>query len=360
VGTVRRMLLIRRVIPLALAAALGLAACSSPGASDDSLRSARVGETFVAELSSEIEGFPTTIVVPSRRYDLVVTSPRARIDTVTARAANVDAEAADGTRFVAVLWDLSAAGGDAAILGGEGSTVSPQLSLVVDGEPTVLGPLDETGVRARWSVVPEDADEIGVAIEYDGVTQTVEDASDRSAVPEGGPELLYAADPPSLHQPDCGEPMADPEPARYAFTSCNLNITDPFPYHRELGWADAGQAWVVVRLLIQPITVGWDDPAPDGAVVSYETAPEDAEVTVDGAGPVDILPREPDLPAGLQDDGQWGGDAVFSVPADTTAFEVAFARPYTGLPVDPAEAEAEGSPPELTGTLEGSFEIVVS
>ncbi|HEX7135870.1 MAG TPA: hypothetical protein VF228_25050 [Iamia sp.] len=347
----------RRLVPFAVA--LCLASCSSAaGDDDDAARSARVGETFVAQLTTQIEGFPTAIVVPGRRYDLVVTSPRERIDTITAGEAAVDDQAAEGTRFVAVTWELSAAGGDAVVLGGEGPEISPLLSLVVDGTPVEVGALDEEGVHARWVVVPEDADEIGVAVEYDGVTQTVEDAADRLAVPEGGPELLYAEDPPSLHQPDCPEPAAGPDPAQYTFGTCTLTITDPFPYHRELGWAEPGRAWVVVRLLVQPVTVGWDDPG--GAVVDYETTADEVEVRLEGDGPVDVLPYDTETPAGLQDDGGWGGDAVFSVPDDTTTFQLHFARPYTGLPEDPAEAAAEGIPAELTGTYEATFEVTVA
>ncbi|HMJ75359.1 MAG TPA: hypothetical protein VK507_05270, partial [Iamia sp.] len=225
----------RRLIPLALAAALGLAACSSSGASDDGDgRSARVGESFVAELSSEIEGFPSTIVVPGRRYDLVVTSPREEIDTITAEEAGIDPDAAGGTRFVAVTWRLGAAGGDAGVLGGDGPDVVPQLSLVVDGEPIEVGSLDEEGVDARWVVVPEEASRIGVAVEFDGVTQTIADTASRQDRPDGGPELLYA-DPPGLHRPECPEPPEDPDPARYILGGCDVTISEPFPYHEELG-----------------------------------------------------------------------------------------------------------------------------
>jgi hypothetical protein len=371
VGTVGPVLRHPSLRPLALVATVAAlagtgcwSAADGPGA--DAGRSARVGETFVAQLASEIEGFPTTVVVPGRRYDLVVTSPRERMDSITAGEEGVRDEAAEGTAFVAVTWDLTAAGGDALVFAGQGPEASPRLSLVAGGETYEVGALDEEGVHARWVVVPEDTDDIGVAVEYDGVTQTVEDVSDRLAGdPVGAPELLYAEDPPGLHQPDCPEPAEGPEPARYVFSTCSVTITEPFPHHRDLGWADAGRAWVVARLRVTPITVGWDDPGQGGAVVDYETTPEEVEVTLDGAAPVELLPSGPeggagsDAPVGLDDEGDWLADVVFSVPADTTGYEVAFVRPYTGLPEDPDEAVAEGTPAELAGTYEGSFAVEV-
>ena len=234
------------------------------------------------------------------------------------------------------------------------------LSVVVDGEPVEAGALDEEGVHGRWVVVPEDADDIGVAITYDGVTQTVEDVSDRLVRrPVGAPELLYAETPPGLHAPECPEPAEDPEPARYVFGGCFAQVTDPFPYHRELGWAEPGRAWVVARLSVDPVVVGWDAPGQGGAVVSYEVRPEEVAVTLDGAEPVDVLASEPGEPAGLHDDGTWSGLVVFSVAEDVESYDLAFSRPYTGRPEDADEAVAEGTPAELTGTYAATFPIAV-
>jgi hypothetical protein len=280
------------------------------------------------------------------------------MDSVSAREAEVDEDAAEGTRFVAVTRDLSAAGGEGSSFAGPREGVSPQLSLLVDGEPTEVGALDEEGAFGWWVAVPESADEIGVAIEYDGVTQTIQDASDRLAAPEGGPELLYAEDPPGLHSLDCEEPVDEPEPGPSIHAGCVATITDPLPYHEQLGWPEVGRAWVVVRLAVDPIDLGWN--GADGGYASYETEPGEVVVTLGDAEPEELLPAyEPDAPVGSQADGRWEADAVFSVPDDVTDFEVAFTRPYTALPDDPADAAAQGAPDELTGTYEDTFEIDV-
>jgi hypothetical protein len=162
-----------------------------------------------------------------------------------------------------------------------------------------------------------------------------------------------------LHHPDCPEPPEDPEPASYILGGCNVTISDPFPYHEELGWAEDGQAWVVAELSVDSIVVGWDEPGTGGGVAGYETPPEDVAVTLDGAGPVDVITTSSDRPAGLQDDGDWSGRAVFSVPADVESFAVAFRRPYTGLPEDPDAAAAAGAPAELAGVYEATFPVEV-
>jgi hypothetical protein len=349
---------LRRTAALtALALALVPAACSSGGGGEDDARAARVGETFVATLWSEIEGHPSTIVVPGLRYDLLVTSPRERADSVSTRDTGVSVDAAEGTRFVGVTWDLAAtAGGDALVLAGHGPDGErATLALVVDGETIDLGPLDAEAAKGWWVVVPEDADTIGVAVTYDGVTQTIEDATDRLAVPEGGSELLYAVDTPRVHQPSCSEPAQGPEPERYVIGSCNVSISDPIPYHRQLGWADEGSAWVVVRLRMREVVVGWDDGT--DAYAGYTTTSDEVEVRLDGAESFDLLPSEPERTAGLQDEGTWTGDVIFRVPVGTDPEEVVIVRPYAGVPEDPAAAAAIGFPAELAGAYEVTLPI---
>ncbi len=341
---------------------VALAGCSSAGdrVGGDDARSARVGETVPAVLTQDIEGRHSAITLPDRRYDLLVTTPRDRIDTVSAGEAGIDDRAAGGTRFVGLTWDLAPSGGDAMALAGQGDPVPAEAALLVDGDPVDLGPLDSEVAPGWWVVVPEDARTIGVAITYDGLTQTIEDATGQQGQPAGAPELLSSLDSAGLHDPDCPEPAQGPEPSRYAFASCTVTISDPIPYHRALGWSVFGQGWIVVRLSVQPVAAGWDDPGPGGAVVDYETREGDeVTVTLDGDEPVELLPVEPDQPVGLQEDGWWKADAVFLVPDDTTAFEVAFARPYTAVPEDPDEAVAEGTPAELTGTYAATFEVDV-
>jgi hypothetical protein len=343
------------LIALAAALATGVGACSSGGGDEPDVRSARVGETFEAVLWSEIEGRLGTIIVPGLRYDLLVTSPRERMDSVSAREAGVADEATEGTRFVGLTWGIEAAGGEAMTLAGEGPDVTAELALVVDGETVDLVPPEGSeGVRGWWVVVPADADRIGVALTYDGVTQMIEDVADPLAAAEGGSRLLYDGGPDGLHQPACPEPAQGPEPERYVIGSCTVSISDPFPYHRGLGWADDGHGWVVVRLRMRSTTVGWDD---DASTIGFEVTADEAVVTLDGAEPVELLPSEPDGAAGVQDDGTWMADVVFSVPIGTQPEEVLVTRPYVAVADDVEQAAADGVPAELTGAYEITIPI---
>lgn len=355
---VAAVLVRRAVAALVLTALVGAAAACSPGYSAEPYLSATAGQVFPALLGDGIVGDVVTVELPARIYEVEVSRPQDTVDTTSADEAEVGAEAPDGLAFVAVAWELRPGRGDAIALGYGGPDVSPHLALTAGAETYDVGPLDQEGVSASWVAVPDGAGPIGVAVEFDGVTQVVEDTTDPHAAPTGASDLLYDESPPGLHDPECAEPPVDETASRYASSSCQLTVTDPIAYHEELGWAPAGRAWVVVRLAVDPVVVGWDDPGPGGAVVGYEVAPEDVTVTLDGTAPADVLTSGDDgQPAGLQDDGRWQGDAVFAVPADVDAAEVAFARPYTGRPEDPDEAAAEGTPAELAGVYEASVEV---
>lgn len=329
----------------------------SPGYSAEPYPSAMVGRVFPALLGDGIVGDVTTVVLPGVVYEVELSRPQGTADSASTDEAGVDVSAADGTAFVAVAWDPRASQAEGPVLAGTGPDVSPQISVTAGDQTYPVGAMDEEGQHASWVVIPADAGPVGVAVEFDGLTQQVVDMTDPQAVPAGGSPLLYG---PSsrIHQPPCPDPAEDPEAARYAFSRCTLMVSDPVPYHEDLGWAEPGRAWVVARLTVAPIVVGWDDPGTGGAVVDYEVPThDDVAVTLDGQAPADVVPVEPDEPAGLQDDGTWSGDAVFDVSQDLDAFEVAFARPYTAVPEDPDEARADGTPAELTGTYEATVPI---
>ncbi len=128
----------------------------------------------------------------------------------------------------------------------------------------------------------------------------------------GGPAL--PADRPGTHAPDCPMPEPFAEPALYILTSCSVQVSDPLPYHRDRGWAPDGQAWVVVRLAVDDIVVGWD-PAGFGGAVGYEVEPEDVVVSLDGEEPAALGPASGDEVAGVQELGDWAGDSLFLVPS---------------------------------------------
>jgi hypothetical protein len=101
-------------------------------------------------------------------------------------------------------------------------------------------------------------------------------------------------------------------------------------------------------------TVGWDD---DASTIGFEVTADEAVVTLDGAEPVELLPSEPDGAAGVQDDGTWMADVVFSVPIGTQPEEVLVTRPYVAVADDVEQAAADGVPAELTGAYEITIPI---
>lgn len=346
-----------RLVPIVALVAM-LAACSSPGGEDTGSGPALpIGASFPAVLTDDIVGDVATVRLPGRVYEVEVTRRKGQTDAVSADDAGYRPEAADGAALVAVAWRPQPAEGDAIALGAHGPEVSPTIAVRVGGETFPVGAMDEEGVHARWVAVPE-AGTVGVAVGFDGVTRSVEDMTDGRPTFTGGSALLDGP-PPGLHDPECPLPDEPEEPAQYVLGGCTLQVSDPFPYHRDLGWAEDGQGWVVVHLRVDPVVVGWDEPGPGGAVVDYEVEPQEVTVTLDGAGPTDLVAWEPDRPAGLQDDGTWEGDAVFSVAEDVTAYEVRFTRPSIARPEDPDEAAAEGTPAEIDGTYAATIPVTV-
>lgn len=333
---------------LALLAALPLllagAGCTGDPAQGDDLPAARTGEVITAQLGARIEGHHTYVVLPGRRYDFTVSSPRDEIDSISAGEAGVSPEAGDGRRFVEIAWTLESPPGDVFVMEAPGD-VSPMLTLTADGEAYAVGALDEEGVHAAIVVVPEDADDLGLEIEYDGLTQVVEDVYDAVVTRADGPDLLYT-DAPALHWESCPETTlsgGDPEVAFFG-ADCQAAISSPVPYFGPLGWAPAGRAWVVVRFLAGSPAAGVD--APSG-YVEYTVAPSEVALRVRDGGAPQLFPLEEGDEVGAQSDGSWKAQAAFSVDASLGDPQLSFRRVLVATPDDPAEAAAAGAPDPL-------------
>jgi hypothetical protein len=335
----------RRLLLPALSLLLVLTGCSG-GSGDDDLPRAAVGEVIPAKLGSSIEGRHSYVVLPGRRYDFTVSSPRETIDSISAGEAGVSAEAGEDRRFVEIAWELSVAPGDTFVMAAP-EDVEPLLALTADGEQHPVGSLASEGPNAAIVVVPEGVDDVGLEIEFDGLTQVIEDVYSPVDTRADGPSSLYL-DAPSQRWASCPEiTLSEGDPAvRFFGADCRADISSPVPYFGPLGWAPAGRAWVVVRFLAGSPDGSYD--APRG-YVEYDVQRSEVRLRLAGAtgGEPRLFPLEEGDDVGSQDDGSWKARAVFSVPETTNQPRLTFRRALVALPEDRDEAASVGAPSHL-------------
>ncbi|WP_193609501.1 hypothetical protein [Nocardioides lijunqiniae] len=333
----RRLLL--PVLPLLLV----LAGCSGDTDDGDDLPRADVGEVIPAKLGSSIEGRHSHVVLPGRRFDFTVSSPRASIDSISAREAGVSAEAGEGRRFVEIAWERGVVPGDTFVMAVP-EDVEPMLTLTADGEQHPVGSLVSEGPNAAIVVVPEDVDDVGLEIEFDGLTQVIEDVYSPVDTRGDGPRSLYldAASQRWAYCPETALSAGEPEVTFFG-ADCQASISSAVPYVGPLGWAPAGRAWVVVRFRAGSPDASYDAP---GGYVAYDVQPSEVRLRlagVPGAEPRLFAEEEGD-DVGAQDDGSWKARAVFSVPETTDQPRLTFRRVLVALPEDRAEAAGVGAP----------------
>lgn len=328
---------------LAALAALTVTGCSATSDTDDEPRAAQ-GDVVTEPHQWDMQGHSAYVLVPGRRYNLTITEPTERLSHAAASEAGISQEAPDGSAFVGIGWALEQVPSDGWLLARSAGEQPIRITLSVDDREHPLGDMRDYETRSgAWVVVPEDAQEVGVAVEFDGLTQTLEDPYDSVEMrPQDGPSLLYNTSP-RLHQESCqGEELARrTAPGQWFGGDCRVRWSDPLPWMPGLGWAEEGTAWVPVDVSIDHAVFGYD--APD--YVSYEDAPaERPRITVGGARPEQVLDPEDDVRAGEQDDGSWEGIAVVQVPDRTGTPEVRIRQSWTGVPEDADEAAAAGAP----------------
>jgi hypothetical protein len=328
-----------------------LTGCSTlPG--DDGPHASR-GDVVEAAGYRDIEGRHLSFTLPGLRYDFVVSSPRDRIDDLSATDASISPEAADGDAFVGVSWDLSAGPGDSFVYGIE--EIAPRsLSLVVDGTSHAVGDLGDDGFFGAYVAVDAEADQVGLSLEYDGLTQTVDDVDD--PVSDGTPDLLVHETPRHTWAdcPDSTLGTTRAAPMTMIGNGCGLAYTSPLAYHAERGWAPAGKAWVIVDLSVHGFEGGYDAGA---EYVTYEVVgSEQVDVRLDGRKPVQVLPFE-DNTGFVDDTDTWQGRAIFEVDDTTKGGTISFRRAFTATPEDADEAKAVGAPRVWQRVYRASVEV---
>lgn len=329
-----------RPVAIVTVALLAAAGCTGGTSGDDDPRSAYAGEVFTGGLTNAVQGHHSYVVLPGVRYDFTVSEPTTRMDSIAAGEGGVDDQAGDDVRFVGLSWRVEAQLGDAFAM--EAVQEPRTLSLLVDGEPTEVGDLDEEGLFGAYVAVPADADDIGLSVEYDGLTQTVEDVYDPVTNRPSDPAELYL-EAPAVEWRYCPRTRLPTGDRRLTFfgTDCSVNISSPLPYYGPLGWAPAGTSWVVAEVHADPTLVGLDL---GDDYVDYEATSE-VRVRLGDLRPVELLPAGDDLDrVGVQDDGSYAATAVFRVGATEGDGPLTFVRRFVATPEDddvPAGAPAQ-------------------
>lgn len=328
---------------VALLATAGCSALPGVDSEGDDLPEAALGDVVTAGFSWQIQGHGSHVIVPGRRYNLIVSEPATRMAGLDPTEQDISSKVPDGARAIGVAWDLEPVDADGWRLVRDQDTTPIELTLTVDDEEFALGDMRDYEERTgAWVVVPEDADDVSLSVEYDGVTQTIEDPySPVGTIPRHPIAGLYH-EPPGAHREDCtaAEFTRRTEPGQWFGGDCTVGWSDPLPYVPGVGWAEAGSQWVAVRVYLRPGLYGHDGTP----YVSYDDGLiADVRITVNGVKPTEVLPDVDDEQAGVQEDGTWVGIAVVAIEEYEDP-DVTVRATHVSEPEDADQARAQGAP----------------
>jgi hypothetical protein len=285
--------------------------CGLGGDRDGGDRAARMGQLIPAGSEHiNFQGRPVEITRPGQRYTVLVSSPFKQLGEYRAEDLGVAPEAPDGAAFITVTWMIHRMPGDAFAMELD-QTPDESLSLLIDGRPTkvadlaawhhALAPGGEDEPGGYYLVVPEDTgfDDVGVSLEFDGRTETVDDLM--LGVGTDGPNMTLEEDVPRVSSPECPEPG----PGKVAggewrhWLSCSIKVSSGLPYHRDLGWPATDKAWLIVEVDLRTSSRTWSKGEQSAG---YTTRSGEATITLDGAKPGKVLEVEDDSASTLSED----------------------------------------------------------
>ncbi|HEY9394607.1 MAG TPA: hypothetical protein VIP58_10710 [Nocardioides sp.] len=278
-----------------------IAGCGASGDHDGGDQPARMGQLIAAGSEHvNFQGRPVEITRPGQRYTVLVSSPFKKLGEYRAEDLGIAPEAPDGAAFITVTWMIHRMPGDTFAMELDG-TPDESLALVVDGEPTTvadlatwhraLAPGGEAQPGGYYLVVPEDTglQDIGVSLEFDGRTETVDDLV--LGVGTDGPNMTLEESVPQVSSPKCPDPKdgtVDGGRTRM-WLSCALRVSTGLPYHGELGWPGKDRAWLIAEVSLETSSRTWGS---GRSTTGYETEPGAAAITLDGLKPTKTLEVE--------------------------------------------------------------------
>lgn len=321
---------------------LGLTACTSDDVAAEGPE-AKPGEVLPATFGWDITGHPLALALPFARYTMIVSEPETMLEYSTASELGLTQEAPEGHAFIGVGWRAEGMLGDGWLLAGHNDAPA-QVTLSVEGRDYDLGDLrgEQDGA---YALVPEQAGDVAVSVEYDGLTQTMDPLSPTRHRGDGPNSLYHEA--PGLFWEDCADRRfrtRDDDPANWIGADCAVQRSDPLPYMAELGWAPEGRQWLPVRVSLDNASLGFgagDD------YVSYEVVGDDVRATLEGDSGARAVMRDTlaydEVEPGVQDDGTWKGLLVFEVDEGFNGGELTLRRRYLAT-AEESDSGASGAP----------------
>jgi hypothetical protein len=301
--------------------------------------SAAAPGTLVAQpVDGLLVGRSTDVRVPWGRLQVTMTEP---VDTV---------EGEDGTlhgTFVGIQVELRDTEDAVPVDRLPDATFEdPQFSLVADGDswelPALGGWADGTevdpGARRQYVAVPGDADEVDLAMTYDGVTQTIDVATADVTIGDAAP--LYDAPFPAPGAP-CGDQLwsTGTGPVEDAASGCFVLSSATRPYVAGLGWAGEGSRWLVVRVV----------PGAPTSFTSrggtYEAGADDLETSyaLGFEEPVEVYAANDVLPDSVGPDPLDPQVVVFEVPEDRGTGQMDVRTSLRGTLVETGRGAGKGN-----------------
>ena len=327
----------RRLLLMLIAAVL-LTGCSL-GAVGGGKSHASVGSTF--DLVGPVEGRPVSFVLPTGRWDFVVSEPRATArHALEMQAEDLSEEAGDDAEFIDIGFEgLSAL-----------TTRRPPV-LRTDHMPTftlVAGDtsINVTDVGSRLVTVPKDA-EVSLVATFDDRQVTL-DPYDTLRGPYAGD--VYEGNMPRMNEVTCprARNIKVPGGARFGNAECRVRISDLLPWvqfptgfiNRDDGWAPDGKRYVNVDVSIDINT--YFSQTINGEYIERETGYGEPTYTLNGAKPVVMLDGDGEQIDERPTDMEVYDvrSLVFQVPEDTKKLTMKFALTYTGTPEHADESDA--------------------
>lgn len=235
------------------------------------------GDVVQAQGSSIGDGATVSLSVPGGELLFVVD---AHADDVSdADLVGKAVEPADGTHLAGISWKLDQVETrpDLRLLAGLAATKPGSITLEAGDTTAVLDDGWSTS-GAVYVAVPDDA-ELTVAVDFDGVTQSVAAATgEQTVAPEA--QLLYE-EPATPSEVRCDGEVA-PTPGSTADVSCRATLFSA-PYAEGVGWSPAGSPWQVVKVDVTLTSV-------DTGGAGYVAASSQGTVLLDGADPTGVVP----------------------------------------------------------------------
>ncbi len=255
---------------------------------------ASVGDVIPARADDQFEkGKRSSVVLPIGRLDIRLGEPVDEIGSKDSRELET-LTAPDGATFVPITWQYVEAG-SREVRAYVATSAAPEIDLETDGQSYRL-PTPDAGQRGEsfYVLVDGDAEELSVAVDFDGVSQSVDLVTGDRDPGRAGP--LYDVKADRLRPKDCDSTgWFDDADAAVDYT-CDVTGPVLLPY-ADGRWAEPGHRWLAITLHTELRQYGLADGKGGGAVFGASSTQVEARLggekpaaSLVSADPVDQCP----------------------------------------------------------------------